>query len=293
MTPQHPTSPSSGSKVSGDELSIGELSRRTGVPIATIRSWESRHGFPRPRRQDGGHRRYDGSDVDAVRGVLERRRSGLSLTAAIERAAAPGLCSGSVFAELRRRHPELVPHVLSRTTLLAMSRAIEDECCARAAQPLLFGGFQRESRLRGSLDRWRELARTSRRTVVFAELPRPAPLADGVPVEVGLPADAPLNREWLVVCDAADLPACLAAVELPGRAGAAPSERSFEAVWSLDPRVVRDASRVCSVLADGYRPGWRPAGPQLTDDDPLPASEDLRRASHLFERMVSYLDATG
>ena len=46
------------------------------------------------------------------------------------------------------------------------------------------------------------------------------------------------------------------------KAGAAPSERSFEAVWSLDPRVVRDASRVCSVLADGYRPGWRPAGPQ-------------------------------
>ncbi len=292
MAHQHPTSPPPGSKVSGGDLSIGELSRRTGVPIATIRSWESRHGFPRPRRRDGGHRRYDASDVDAVRGVLERRRSGLSLTAAIERAATPGVRSGSVFAELRRRHPELVPHVLSRGTLLAMSRAIEDECCARAAQPLLFGGFQRESRLRGSLERWRELARTSRRTVVFADIPYPAPLVDGAPVEVGLPADAPLNREWLVVCDAGDLPACLAAVELPGRSGAGPTERSFEAVWSLDPRVVRDASRVCSVLADVYRPGWRPAGSQLTDDEPLPASEDLRRASHLFERMVSYLDAT-
>lgn len=292
MEHQHPTSPYPGSKSSSGELSIGELSRRTGVPVATIRSWESRHGFPQPRRRDGGHRRYDGSDVDAVRRVLERRRSGLSLTAAIERAAAPVVPSGSVFAELRRRHPALVPHVLSRKTLLAMSRAIEDECCARAAQPLLFGGFQRESRLRGSLDRWRELARTSRRTVVFADLTDPAPLADGAPVEVGLPADAPLNREWLVVCDAGDLPACLAAVELPGRSGAGPSERSFEAMWSLDPRVVRDASRVCSVLADGYRPGWRPAGPQLTDDDPMPASEDLRRASHLFERMVSYLDAT-
>ncbi|CAN0481434.1 unnamed protein product, partial [Phaeothamnion confervicola] len=210
---------------------------------------------------DGGHRRYDGSDVDAVRAVLERRRGGLSLTAAIERAATAGVRSGSVFAELRRNHPELVPQVLSRRTLLAMSHAVEDECCARAAHPLLFGGFQRESHLRGSLDRWRELARTSRRTVVFADLPDPAPMSDGAPVEVGLPVDAALNREWLVVCDAGDLPACLAAVELPGRSGAGASERTFEAVWSLDPRVVRDASRVCSELADGYRPGWRPPGP--------------------------------
>ncbi|GAA1447650.1 hypothetical protein GCM10009641_73890 [Mycobacterium cookii] len=292
MAHQHPISPASGSKVSGGELSIGELSRRTGVPIATIRSWESRHGFPRPRRQDGGHRRYDASDVDAVRGVLERRRSGLSLAAAIERTSTPGDRSGSVFAELRRRHPALAPHVLTRRTLLAMSRAIEDECCARAAPPLLFGGFQREVHLRAAMDRWRELARTARRAVVFADLPDPAPLADGVPVEVALPPDAALNREWLVVCDAADLPACLAAVELPGRSGAGAGERTFEAVWSLDPRVVRDASRECAALADDYRPGWRSAGVPWSDDTVLPASEDLRRASQLFERMVSYLDAT-
>ena len=39
-------------------LTIGDLAHRTGVPISTLRSWERRYGFPEPRRQRGGHRRY-------------------------------------------------------------------------------------------------------------------------------------------------------------------------------------------------------------------------------------------
>ena len=35
-------------------FSIGELSRRTGVPVATLRTWESRYGQPRSRRCRAG-----------------------------------------------------------------------------------------------------------------------------------------------------------------------------------------------------------------------------------------------
>ena len=45
-------------------LTIGDLAARTGVPIATIRSWESRYGFPIPSRAPGGHRRYVEGDGD-------------------------------------------------------------------------------------------------------------------------------------------------------------------------------------------------------------------------------------
>ena len=51
-------------------LTIGDLARRTGVPSATLRSWESRHGFPRPARMAGGHRRYAESEVAAVLDVV-------------------------------------------------------------------------------------------------------------------------------------------------------------------------------------------------------------------------------
>ena len=107
--------------------------------------------------------------------MLARRRGGLSLAAAVQRAEAPQVRSGSVFAELRRLHPLLRPQVLSRRTLVSMSHAIEDECAARAADPVLFGGFQRERFLRASYERWRELARTAQVAVVFADLGDPAP----------------------------------------------------------------------------------------------------------------------
>jgi MerR family transcriptional regulator, light-induced transcriptional regulator len=39
-------------------LSIGALSRATGIPIETLRTWELRYGFPVPERTPAGHRVY-------------------------------------------------------------------------------------------------------------------------------------------------------------------------------------------------------------------------------------------
>lgn len=272
-------------------MTIGELAERTGVPPATLRSWESRHGFPRPIRLAGGHRRYAESDVAAVLEVMRHKESGFALEAAVRLATTEPPESRSVYAELRRRHSELTPQLLSKSSLVAFSQAIEDECCARAERPLLFGAFQREAFLRESYARWVELARTARAAVVFADLPAPAAARPGMPIEVALPPDAPLNREWIVICDAPDLPACMAAVERPGQAAGLDSGRRFEAVWTVDPRAVRHASRVAAALADEHRPGWRTAALVGLDDEPPSASADLRRASELLNRMVGYLDA--
>jgi MerR family transcriptional regulator, light-induced transcriptional regulator len=272
-------------------LTISDLAERTGVPPATLRSWESRYGFPRPIRLAGGHRRYAERDVAAVLEVLRHRGSGLALEAAVRRSTTEPLQSRSIYAELRRRHPELTAQPLSKRSLVALSHAIEDECCARAEQPLLFGGFQRDMFLRESYARWVELARTARIAVVFADLGSPREPRPGAPVEVALPHEAPLNREWIVVCDAPDLPACMAAVEHPGQEGVRDSRRRFEAVWTVDPRAVRSASRVAAALADAYRPGWRTTELAGLTDDPPGASADLRRASDLLNRTMSYLDA--
>jgi DICT domain-containing protein len=179
---------------------------------------------------------------------------------------------------------------LSKKSLVALSHAIEDECCARAQQPLLFGGFQRDRFWRASYPRWVELARTARATVVFTDGATHRTRRGPGPVEVALPQEAPLNREWIVVCDAPDLPACMAAVERPGQADSPDSRRRFEMVWTLDPRAVRYASRVAASLADEYRPGWRTGDLSLLDDEPPDASSELLRASDLLSRMMGYLD---
>ena len=272
-------------------MTISDLAERTGVPPATLRSWESRYGFPRPTRLAGGHRRYAEPDVAAVLEVLRHRGSGLALEAAVRRATSQSLHSRSIYAELRRRHTELTPQLLTKTSLVALSHAIEDECCARAEQPLLFAAFQSDTFLRESYARWVELTRTAHATVVFADLATPQPHRSGLPIEVALPRDAPLNREWVVVCDAPDLPACMAAIERPGQDGEPDSRRRFEAVWTVDPRAVRYASRVAATLADEYRPGWRSVELAMLDEEPPAASADLRRASDLLSRMMGYVDA--
>ena len=72
-------------------LTIGQLARRSGVPVRTIRFWSDEGVLPETDRSHGGYRRYDaravarldlvrtlrelGMGLDDVRLVLERRRS--------------------------------------------------------------------------------------------------------------------------------------------------------------------------------------------------------------------------
>jgi DICT domain-containing protein len=273
-----------------DGLSIGELARLTGVPAATLRSWEDRYGFPCPQRLEGGHRRYARGDSAAIADVLRLRTSGLSLQAAIGQATTrvtdPGL---SVFAGLRRAHPGLVPQELSKATLLAITQAMEDECCARAEQAALYAGFQQERFYRQSSQRWAELARTAAVTVIFADFGQSSgPGAS--PLTIRIPADAPLRREWFVVCAAPDYPAFVAGWEFPGQAAVPDARRRFEVLWSVDPPVVRDAALICAQIAGALSPGLGPLAADLPDAAPPPASADLNRAIGLFNRMTSYLD---
>ena len=200
---------------------------------------------------------------------------------------APGL--PSVYAVLRQQHPTLQPHRLKKATLLALSWAIEDECCARAARPIIFGSFQKARYFRAAQDRWTELARIARSSVAFAAF-EDAP----EPVErttlVHLPKDAPMRREWVVVCDAVDFPAVVTAWELPGQTGVSDRQRVFETIWTVHPRAVRDATRTCAQVA--LQLGTPEAASLLyelatTPDDP---PTELDRVSSLLNRVVGYVD---
>jgi DICT domain-containing protein len=273
-----------------DGLSIGELARQTGVPVATLRSWEGRYGFPRPERQAGGHRRYGRGDIALITKVLGLRASGLSLQAAIGQAAARvEEAQLSVFAGLRRRHPGLMPQELSKATLLAITQAMEDECCARAEHAVLFAGFQQERFYRQSGERWKELARTARIAVIFADFGESSG-PDASPLTVSIPADAPLRREWFMVCAAPDYPAFISGWEFPREPGIPDARRRFEVLWSVDPAAVLDAALICAQIARALSPGLARRLDDLPDGAPPPASADLHRALGLFNRMATYLD---
>jgi DNA-binding transcriptional MerR regulator len=88
--------------VSMTMLTIGQLARRSGVPVRTIRFWSDEGVLPESDRSRGNYRRYDadavarldlvrtlrelGMGLDDVRQVLERRRSVEDVAAAHVRA---------------------------------------------------------------------------------------------------------------------------------------------------------------------------------------------------------------
>lgn len=288
------TEPEVSSPESSAVLTIGDLAEQTGLSPAVLRAWESRHGFPVPTRLASGHRRYRDADVEAVHHVLRRRDAGIRLDVAIAEAMTaepPG--APSIFAELRRRHPHLAVHRLRKSTLIAMSWAIEDECGARADRPILIGSFEQDRYFRAAEARWVALSHIAHCALAFAwDFPqeRPAHADAEASLElVRLERTSPMAREWAVISDGPGLSACLSAWELPGQSVVRDRDRIFETIWTVDPVAVRHATTVAATVAAS---AGSSVGAALRDElqaglRPAPSEADV---TSLFDRMLVYTD---
>jgi DICT domain-containing protein len=189
-----------------------------------------------------------------------------------------------VYAAVRDRFPELEPQALPKRALVQLSRALEDECCLRAHRPILFASFQHERYYRAAEARWRELSRTAELAVVFADFGSRRSRVRR-PVRVSLdPADE-LMREWMIVCDAPDLAACLIGWERPPRKR---HGRVFETIWTVERPVVRHAARLCAELAGRADPSLVAGIRERLADTPATVESDVRHAVSLAGRMVRY-----
>jgi DNA-binding transcriptional MerR regulator len=239
----------------GDDatLSIGDVVAATGVGEATLRAWERRFGFPSPRREPSGHRRYNRDEVERIRAVVRERDRGLSLAVAIERITAEPSGPPSLFAPLRERRPDLPPMTIRKPQMLRLSRAVEEESAARAERALMIGAFQRPEFYRAGEARWRRLARGAGLTFVlatFAEASRP----DDGPVEVPIQGGEPVADEWAVICLAPGYSACLLGRETVGATGRPDDERTFDALLSVEPSVVREVASAAVAIAAAGEP---------------------------------------
>ena len=271
-------------------LSIGSLAERTGVPTATLRSWEARYGFPSSTRLAGGHRRYHPEQITLIERVVTLRQQGMGMRRAIQEASvvvAPP--ERSFFAALDSGDASLRPRLLRKPLLGALTSALEDECMAQAKAPVLLGAFQQAKHYRASEVRWHELSRTAAGAAVFADFAGSDVSAIGRPAEVHLDEDSPVRREWALVCDGPGFAATVVGWEHPSPKGTPDEDRRFETIWSVDPTVVRRATKVgLSLVGAG--------DPELSSrlEQSLPVVDDrwspqLQRASSLFGRVLEYI----
>ena len=257
-------------------LTLSEVARLVGVAPATLRTWERRYGFPRPRRTPGGRRAYDWQAVEQLRRVQALRREGVSLPAAISRAAgvAAGTAAselagtapasaiatagrGSLFAALRRRLPRLQSHVQTKAALTALSHGVEDEAAANDELWAIVGCFQRARFLRSSLARWEALAEGAQVCLALHCGPGGVRSRKSALAEVVLEPRHPLAREWSLVAYGPALTFALVARERLEPA-AAESERTFEALVTLDSEDVRTAIVCAAELLAAAGSGRQP-----------------------------------
>jgi DICT domain-containing protein len=183
------------------------------------------------------------------------------------------------------------PQILRKSTLVALSRAIEHETLAHAAAPVLFGAFQRERFYRQAEPVYRRIAGQADGAAVFAdfgEVRHPA----GGPAEIPVALEDALGNEWAVVVDAPGYCACLLAWEQPPLGDTpADRERCFEAIWTLDPRATRRAAQAAAQLVRRVDADYGERLEALLADRPLALEEPPHALTALSNRVVSYLEA--
>lgn len=279
------------------DLAIRDLAQRTGIAAGTLRMWEQRHGFPVPERSPSGHRRYREEDVETLKRVVTLRERGLSVGAAIARAreSGDGPRPESVYAAIAGGDHGARPQALRKSTLMALSEAIEHEALARAARPVLVGAFQREAFYRAVQPRYTRIAAHADAAFVFADFAATDGTvvadADG-PVEIPIDPRDPLAAEWAVVVDAPGFAACLVAWELPDdpRADDADADRRFESLWTTDPLTTRKAAIAAARLAGRTDPTYGARVERLLADRPLATEQPSPVLTALTNRMIAYLE---
>ena len=107
-----------------------------GVSPNTLRSWERRYGFPRPRRSPGGHRQYALGEIESLRVTLAETHN-VSSAIALARQRGEGPSSGSRLAAAFAAFDEDKANGLLEESLALRSveRTVEEVLLAGSGDP--------------------------------------------------------------------------------------------------------------------------------------------------------------
>lgn len=108
--------------MTGDTLGIGELARRTGVPVRTIRYYCD-EGILEPLRSVGGHRRFEAAAVDRLGLVKRLRGLGLGLRSITDVLTGRRSLDEAVAAERAELDREVATLAWRRAALRAVEEA--------------------------------------------------------------------------------------------------------------------------------------------------------------------------
>lgn len=154
------------------------------------------------------------------------------------------LIATSLIQELLEAQPQLRPQMYFKSSLTALSRAMEDQVLAGTDHPLVIISCQRERYYRKALHRYARLAARSPQVYILATPEQE--FGDGAePYEtIAFDEADPLTQEWHVIVVGQQYAACLACREHPKlqtsdalNAPRMDQARRYEGIWTFDRRV--------------------------------------------------------
>ncbi len=197
--------------------------------------------------------------------------------------------------------PQLRSHLYFKSSLTALSHAMEDRVLAGTDRPLLIASFQQEKFYRQEAHRYRRLGEISDQVYVLAapetEFSETSQEYELVPFA---PDDA-LGQEWHLIAIGAQSAACLICRE---KVGANPDlfvlpeidpSRRFEGIWTFDRQVTIAAAHILLDRIQAYRPDLATKIAQAKQDYliavPTLPHDNSASADAFVQRLVTYLQA--
>jgi DICT domain-containing protein/signal transduction histidine kinase len=197
--------------------------------------------------------------------------------------------------------PQLRSHLYFKSSLTALSHAMEDRVLAGTDRPLLIASFQQEKFYRQEAHRYRRLGEISEQVYVLAapdtEFSDRGQDYELVPFA---PTDA-LAQEWHLIAIGAQSSACLICREKispPSEVSVLPEidpSRRFEGIWTFDRQVTIAAAHILLDRMQGYRPDLAAKIAEAKQEYliavPHIPQDHSASADAFVQRLVTYLQA--
>jgi len=204
--------------------------------------------------------------------------------------------SPSVLEDLLHTLPGLRPQLYFKSSLTALSHAMEDQVLAGSDRPLVIASFQRERFYRQEAHRYRRIADRTDQVYILA-----APETDFTHRSddyetIAFDSQDPLAQEWHLVVVGSSYAACLICKERSLSVNEASAlagtdqARRFEGIWSFDRKTVCIAAHLLLGRILTYRPGLQAKVDQAISLVQTPANHFHAVDPGPFaERLVTYL----
>jgi DICT domain-containing protein/signal transduction histidine kinase len=209
----------------------------------------------------------------------------------------------SVLDELLKQSPQLRPQLYFKSSLTALSHAMEDQVLAGGADqsPLVIASFQQERFYRQEANRYRRIAELTNQVYVLAAPDTSFANQSREYETIAFDSDDQLSQEWHLVVIGQKYAACLVCQErqnlVPQPIGAElamDQTRRFEGIWTFDRQVSYHTAEILLDRILVYRPELREKINQAKQEFLCEVPRQIQEIDPdpFAQRLVTYIQAS-